>query len=162
MGIAARIHRWRHAEEEGAVAIYPGRWKLPLLLRSLATVFVVVMIALTQQLTLTLVAAAALFIIEALMLLGERRRAMIFKTATVVYRPLFGEPHVVAFRKITGLRRVMTSLGGRGTQRGIALDLPDSGQEVWLLQFDAQSEILERLSKASGKPVTGEWSRLFG
>lgn len=159
MGIAARVHRWRHAEEEDAVAIYPGRWKIPLLVRCLMMAVALPVVVFKQPSTLILMLASALPVTVALMLVGERRMAMIFKTGAVVYRPLFGQPHVIAFRKITGLRRVMTSLGGYGTQRGIALDLPDSYQEVWILQFDARSEILERLSAATGKPVTGEWSQ---
>jgi hypothetical protein len=94
-----------------------------------------------------------------LMPIGERRRAIIFAAGTVTYRPLFGVPHVVAFRKILGLRRTVVSYG-RSPMRAIALDLPDSYVEAWpLVFFDAQTEILDRLSVAAGKPVTGEWSR---
>jgi hypothetical protein len=80
----------------------------------------------------------------------------------VAYRPYFGKPRIVAFHKIKGLRRVMTSVTGRDAVRGIAFDLPDGGTEVWPLRFNAQSETMQRLSAVTGTTVTGEWSRWFG
>jgi hypothetical protein len=92
---------------------------------------------------------AGFLLLTVFLLIGDRRRAIIFTDRTVVYRPMVSAPHVIAFGKITGLRRVhyyKTSLG-------VALDLPEGMPEVWPLCFGDQREILERLKTVTGKPV---------
>jgi hypothetical protein len=42
--IAVRIHQWRHAGEENAVAIYAGRWKTPLRKGIAAIVFAILLL----------------------------------------------------------------------------------------------------------------------
>jgi hypothetical protein len=44
----------------------------------------------------------------------------------------------------------------RGGQRGIALDLSDGNTAFWPLGFNAESEMLNRLSAATGKPIEGK------
>lgn len=109
--------------------------------------------------------AVGLVVMTALTLLtpiSESRRALIFTAGAVACRPFFGKPRMGALQKIKGLRRVMTSLTGKDVRRGIAFDFPDGSTEMWPLKFNAQSEMMERLSAVTGKPVTGEWSRWFG
>jgi hypothetical protein len=155
--IAVRIHQWRHAGEENAVAIYAGRWKTPLRKGIAAIVFAVLLLEPDWDVLRMLIPSFIAILL--LVLIRDQRRAIIFTVGTVAYRPGFGEPRVVAFRKIVAVRRAMASSGPRGEVRGIALDLPDGFAEVWPLVFDAQSEIVERLAAAASQPVTGEWSR---
>jgi len=92
-----------------------------------------------------------LVVVTILTLIGDRRRAIIFTERSVVYRPMFVTPHVVALSKITGLRRVKATFfpGGKSSTPAIAIDLATGEPEVWPMFFGA--EVLERLSAVTGK-----------
>jgi len=154
----APFGEWWHAGAENATSIYPGRWKFAMAVRIVVVAFCLWIPALPGYSKLFPILALSFAAMTVLMLIAERRRAMIFTESTVVYRPLFGKPHIVAFKNVLGLRRVAASVTGTDTQRGIAIDLPDGHIESWPLRFDGQAEILEGLSAFSGKPVTGKWS----
>jgi hypothetical protein len=157
--IAFQIRRWRHAEEEGAVTIYAGRWKSRLISRCAMIAIVAIFPPFRRYPWLLPIVIPALAAILVLALIGECRKAVIFTAGTIAYRPPFGAPRVIALQEILGLRRVATAgVTGRAV-RGIALDLPNGHTEVWPLNFvEAQSEIVDRLSAATGKGVEGKWS----
>ena len=81
-----------------------------------------------------------------------------FLAGTVTYRPRFGAAQVIAFQRIRRLQRAVMSVTGRDATPAIAVDLTDGRTEMWLLPFVERSEIVDRLSAATGQPVTGKWS----
>jgi hypothetical protein len=155
----ARAQRWWHAEEESAVAIYQGSVSRFLLAGCTGIVLLAGLglsfrPGIRREFLEFCVPGFTLIVIGSL--IGARRRGMIFKAHSIAYRPMLAEPRAVAFREILGLRRVKIF---RNPVPGLAIDLPGGLVEVWPLEFDAYIEIVDRLSAAAGKPVTGEWSR---
>jgi len=159
--LRARIHRWRHTGEEDAVRIYIGRWKLTLLFRCCALMLTAWALALVGYLRLVSIFVPLSCGFLVLMLIGEWRRAVIFTVGTVTYRPRFGAAQIIAFQRIRGLQRAVMSVTGRDATPAIAVDLIDGRTEMWPLPFVERSEIADRLSAATGQPVTGKWSRWY-
>lgn len=150
-GFASSFQSWRHAGEDGALAIYVKgvRWILLLLCCMLILLFFVL-----YDKKFILVIAVVTVPRTAL----ELRRAIIFTDAEVLYRPPFGPLRCVLVTAIRELRRspVFVSVFVRASRSpGLVITLSGGATEAWPLDFRDREEILGRLSAITGKAIEG-------
>ena len=141
--------RWRHAGEEAATAIYSNQ-----IAARAAAEFLVLGV---MWAVLRVRYHDFGFGIAAVLLvwgnIGERRRAIVFTTSEVVYRPAYGPPVRVPFGKIVTLKavRVARSFGISGIfVSGLRLSLTNGETRVIATDFTNWQEIHQRIAEATG------------
>ena len=90
-------------------------------------------------------------------IIAEKRIAVVFTRDRVVYRPMLGAPRSIKFEHISEIRkaRVPRLVAGNfaGFRQGIALRLLGGETVVWRLPLPEPENIIEQLSRLTGKPV---------
>jgi hypothetical protein len=100
--LLAGFQSWRHAGEEGAIAVYPQGMRRVLLILLLQCGTLAIFLYLFPETVRFLIPTAS---IGFLCTLAECRRAIIFTEAEVIYRPPLGQPRRVLIPMIQGLTR---------------------------------------------------------
>jgi hypothetical protein len=148
--LLGRFQSWRHAGEEGALAMYcKSVGGMCLLLVGGFAVFAFVF----PQFIWTIVGIGAAALCYAF---AMGRKAIIFTETEVRYRPIFARPRRVPIAKIQVLKRarVLELILWRPVPRpGVILTLADGTTEAWPLDFEGPGEILQRLSALAGKEI---------
>lgn len=142
---------WRHAGEEGAIAIFRKRVGVIFALQVAALAALV--FSIFPQLTWVVVAIAVLALSTTL---ANGRRAIIFTETEVRYRPPLGSTRPVLISEIRGLTRscVLIPYLIRSVLRpGVSITLANGATEVWPLDIEQPEEVLRRLSVVARKAV---------
>ncbi len=149
------VGSWRHAAEDGAIEVYTKHVTRNLVLQGFA---LAAFLYLFRHTFATVIAILVIVIIAVPRTLAEARRALIFTSTEIIYRPPLGPPRHVGLKKIESLTRskVLTSYLLRPVPRpGVVLKLSNGATEAWPLDFEDEGRILERLAVLTEKPIAG-------
>ena len=142
--MGSSFQSWWEDGQDGAVAVYPARLLLPLVVLTAIVVFcyVITLPDSTQDYWFFLVS----WVVGALPLFVRRRRAAIFTHDTFLYRPVFGQPLRIP---LAGIKRAY--FFSTGDRRGgfVRLELLVGGQLDVRLNVSKPGEIIRRLQKAA-------------
>jgi hypothetical protein len=143
--------RWRHAGEEGALAIYAAScWGVPVLLAATAVGVGVILLRLGLPWIVPLSIAAA-----TVHDLDNFRRAIIFTPTSVRFRPTFGRLREIPVKDIFLVRRAAVREGSSRTPMNVLaaeLTLPYGETLLISLSMDKGEEALQRLIETAGTP----------
>jgi hypothetical protein len=148
------IRHWWYAGEESLVRKYDNKFRNSAEVLAAAGILVALWFVLPQR---DLIVVKALALIQIPWLIAERRLAIIFTPTEVIYRPALGSPRSIKFEYIVKIEKthVPRTIAGSfsGWDRGVALRILGGEVVTWTLRFSDPDDVLQQLSRMTGKPV---------
>jgi hypothetical protein len=150
-----KLRSWWRAGEDGAIVVYRRRLSGMILRMLVALAILAALAPAILRYRNVVLPVVALGVVRGA---AEFRRAIMFTGTTLIYRPPFASIRCIPLGGIAGLRKafVISSflLRARWT-RGVSLTMTNGETILLPLNFGYRSEILERLSAVTAKPIAG-------